>query len=524
MGTSLDTTEHSSGSARDPPHDPRSKPSERPIHKLVHKSICVTQNRPASIAKVRGKLSALLLPRNNDSLKKPWATDQPSLCLDGDDEESAPVRRQTKRRNGLELTPVLHTDRGFVSTCLTFVFQARRWGPDFGYKGSATEAIRDPEYWITTWPVASHSSGGTQSELWIIGLGATLPVASSPYIHLRWYPIRTLDYWIERHLASCVQSMYPPSVLMYPRLFGTQFELWIIGLSAILPVVSNSCIWVWIQYNLTSHTYINIWALGDYWIGVPSPFGVPVERSWNSLNHNRRDGRPPDDNHSYNIPVFTTPDDDIQLDGCAVASMQSRAPLTSEHKSAETLDDVEPTEIESESTEELGKRRRKTHHEIFFGALESDFSWFWQTGSVRPRPKALTPKALDFFDLETRPWPSLGLSRVAIIFHLRLSPTMALVANPLSAFFHRGDAQNKSMYFTYCKACVTEELRNRGAMATLQTFKDGSSSSFPIRRWSDHRTAWEKEAAFQSYSPIRLLVLEVKKTGGSGLTEQDSII
>ncbi|KAJ7831794.1 hypothetical protein B0H14DRAFT_3143089 [Mycena olivaceomarginata] len=89
---------------------------------------------------------------------------------------------------------------------------------------------------------------------------------------------------------------------MYPGLFGTQFELWIIGLSAILPVASNSCIWVWIQYNLTSRTYINIWALGDYWIGVPSLFGVPVERSWNSLNHNRRDRRPPDDSHSCDIP------------------------------------------------------------------------------------------------------------------------------------------------------------------------------------------------------------------------------
>ncbi|KAJ7437673.1 hypothetical protein B0H11DRAFT_2361403 [Mycena galericulata] len=90
---------------------------------------------------------------------------------------------------------------------------------------------------------------------------------------------------------------------MYPRLCGTQFELWIIGLSAILPVASNSCIWVWIQYNLTSRTYINIWALGDYWIGVPSPFGVPAERSWNNLNHNRREGRPPDDNHSCDIPA-----------------------------------------------------------------------------------------------------------------------------------------------------------------------------------------------------------------------------
>ncbi|KAJ7697777.1 hypothetical protein B0H14DRAFT_3174367 [Mycena olivaceomarginata] len=121
-----------------------------------------------------------------------------------------------------------------------------------------------------------------------------------------WYPIRILDYWIGRHLASGVQPMYPLS-------FGTQFELWIIGLSAILPVASNSCIWVWIQYNLTSHTYINIWALGEYWIGVPSLFCVPVERSWDSLNHNRRtaisdcitvrDGRPLDDNHSWDIPM-----------------------------------------------------------------------------------------------------------------------------------------------------------------------------------------------------------------------------
>ncbi|KAJ7846960.1 hypothetical protein B0H14DRAFT_2583809 [Mycena olivaceomarginata] len=84
---------------------------------------------------VRGKLSALLLIRNNDPLEKPWATDQPSSCLNGDDEESAPVRRQTKRMYSPEVTPVLRTDRRFVSTCLTFVFQARRWGPDFGYKG-----------------------------------------------------------------------------------------------------------------------------------------------------------------------------------------------------------------------------------------------------------------------------------------------------------------------------------------------------------------------------------------------------
>ncbi|KAJ7850891.1 hypothetical protein B0H14DRAFT_2581706 [Mycena olivaceomarginata] len=34
---------------------------------------------------------------------------------------------------------------------------------------------------------------------------------------------------------------------MYPCLCGTQFELWIIGLSAILPIASNSCIWVWIH-------------------------------------------------------------------------------------------------------------------------------------------------------------------------------------------------------------------------------------------------------------------------------------
>ncbi|KAJ6563187.1 hypothetical protein B0H10DRAFT_1966235 [Mycena sp. CBHHK59/15] len=80
---------------------------------------------------------------------------------------------------------------------------------------------------------------------------------------------------------------------MYPRSFGTQFELWIIGLSAILPVASNS------------------WGLDS--IGVPSLFGVPAERSWNSLNHNRREGRPPDNNHSCDIPVRGLANCDLHL-------------------------------------------------------------------------------------------------------------------------------------------------------------------------------------------------------------------
>ncbi|KAJ7791454.1 hypothetical protein B0H14DRAFT_194377 [Mycena olivaceomarginata] len=66
---------------------------------------------------------------------------------------------------------------------------------------------------------------------------------------------------------------------MYPCLCGTQFEPWIIGLSAILPVASNSCIWVWIQYNLTSRTYINIWALGI--IGLV--FRVCLAFRWNEV-------------------------------------------------------------------------------------------------------------------------------------------------------------------------------------------------------------------------------------------------
>jgi hypothetical protein len=41
------------------------------------------------------------------------------------------------------------------------------------------------------------------------------------------------------------------------------------------------------------------------------------------------------------------------------------------------------------------------------------------------------------------------------------------------------------MYFTYCKACVTEELKKGGAMATTltqgsQTFKEGKSMSQSI--------------------------------------------
>ncbi|KAJ7814318.1 hypothetical protein B0H14DRAFT_3149453 [Mycena olivaceomarginata] len=62
-----------------------------------------------------------------------------------------------------------------------------------------------------------------------------------------------------------------------------------------------------------------------------------------------------------------------------------------------------------------------------------------------------------------------------------------MVANPLSAFFHRGDAQNKSMYFTYCKTCVTEELKKRGATATtLQTFKDVGSTRGEKSAWIAH--------------------------------------
>ncbi|KAJ7829574.1 hypothetical protein B0H14DRAFT_3872928 [Mycena olivaceomarginata] len=72
-----------------------------------------------------------------------------------------------------------------------------------------------------------------------------------------------------------------------------------------------------------------------------------------------------------------------------------------------------------------------------------------------------------------------------------------MVENPLSGFFHRGDAQNKSMYFTYCKACVTEELKKGGATATTltqgsQTFKDAEATAeATLQRRSQKRVRTE---------------------------------
>ncbi|KAJ7154126.1 ribonuclease H-like domain-containing protein [Mycena filopes] len=53
-----------------------------------------------------------------------------------------------------------------------------------------------------------------------------------------------------------------------------------------------------------------------------------------------------------------------------------------------------------------------------------------------------------------------------------------MVENPLGAWFHRGELQNKKMYLTYCKPCVAEQLKTAGATATTLTqdteaFKDG---------------------------------------------------
>ncbi|KAJ7893110.1 hypothetical protein B0H14DRAFT_3125885 [Mycena olivaceomarginata] len=119
----------------------------------------------------------------------------------------------------------------------------------------------------------------------------------------------------------------------------------------------------------------------------------------------------------------------------------------------------------------------KQHYELGREDILHRMRRLWT--SVRPRPKALTPKALDFFDPETRPWPSLGLSRVAIMslrhrgdFSLSRA-SRGMPRNAGASNYQKGTGyESKSMYFTYCKACVTEELKKRGATATtLQTFK-----------------------------------------------------
>ncbi|KAJ7784179.1 ribonuclease H-like domain-containing protein [Mycena metata] len=67
-----------------------------------------------------------------------------------------------------------------------------------------------------------------------------------------------------------------------------------------------------------------------------------------------------------------------------------------------------------------------------------------------------------------------------------------MVENPLAVFFHRGELQNKKMYYTYCKACVAEELKRAGATSTTltqgnQAFKDACTAVGSTR---GEKNAW----------------------------------
>ncbi|KAJ7779844.1 ribonuclease H-like domain-containing protein [Mycena metata] len=121
--------------------------------------------------------------------------------------------------------------------------------------------------------------------------------------------------------------------------------------------------------------------------------------------------------------------------------------------------------------------------------------------SVRPKGKALAVKALG---------QGLGVSRVGAgnprafvhpsvrclhppwSFQHRDIPSPTMVENPLAVFFHRGELQNKKMYYTYCKACVTEELKRAGATSTTltqgnQAFKDACTTVGSTR---GEKNAW----------------------------------